>query len=232
MATVRIEPKTKIWLKFGGIKFLLPVNPKEMEITRSAPSDRFMILGLGQIDIPQYSNLQKIKFDSFFPGTTLNPYTYAEAQKPKYYVDLLTKAMNEATIGRLVVKRPGKLNMNLRVTIKSFSTTDEGGDPLDLSYSIELSEYRKYKPEKIIIKNGTQKTASTEKQRAVDNPVMRVGATVIANGPYYYDSYGSEPHGTAKNLQITVKRIVPGRAYPILIGTYGWIKESNLQIKG
>ena len=58
MATVRIEPKTKIWLKFGGIKFMLPVNPEEMEITKTAPSDRFMILGVGQIDIPQFSNLQ------------------------------------------------------------------------------------------------------------------------------------------------------------------------------
>lgn len=232
MATVRIEPKTKIWLKFGGIKFMLPVNPEEMEITKTAPSDRFMILGVGQIDIPQFSNLQQIKFDSFFPGNTLDPYTNAEAQKPKYYVDILTAAMNEATIGRLIVKRPGKLNMNIRVTIKNFTTKDKGGDPLDLTYSLELSEYRKYKPEKIVIKeNKAQKTASTEIQRAVDNPVMRVGATVIANGPYYYDSYGSEPHGTAKNLQITVKRIVPGRAYPILIGTHGWIKESNLQVK-
>ena len=61
---------------------------------------------------------------------------------------------------------------------------------------------------------------------------MRVGATVIANGTYCYDSYGSKPHGTAKNLKIKVKRIVPGRPYPILIGVYGWIKESNLQIKG
>ena len=229
---MKIEPKTKIWLEFGGEKFLIPVNPKELEITKSAPTDQFIILGVGQINVPQMSNLQGIKFDSFFPGNTLDPYTIAEAQKPVYYTDILQKAMNEATIGRIKIKRPGKLITNLRVTIKNFTTTDEGGDPLDISYSLELLEYRKYKPEKIVIKKQKQKkTASSEVQRDIDKPVMRVGSTVIANGPYYYDSNGSEPHGTAKNLKIEVKRIVQGRKYPILIGTHGWIKESNLQVK-
>lgn len=234
MPTVRLEPKTKVWLKFNGVKFILPVNPPELEITASAPADRFMILGIGQIEIPQLSNLRRIKFDSFFPGNTNDPYTNAEAEKPKYYNDILMNALNQATVGRLIVKRPNKNNLNIRVTIATYTATDTGGEPQDLPYSIELLEYRSYKPEKVVIKtkNNTPTTASQAVQRAVDNPVMRVGATVIANGPYYYDSYGSEPHGTAKNLRITVKRIVPGRPYPILIGTHGWIKESNLQVKG
>jgi len=231
---MKVKPKTKIWLEFGGEKFLLPVNPEEMDITKGTPNDQFMIMGIGQIDVPQLSNLQKIKFDCFFPGDTSDPYTNSEAQPPKYYMDILTNAMNTAQVGKLTVKRPGKNNMNIRVTVKNFQTTDTGGDPLDMPYSLELLEYRKTKPEKVVIKKSSNKvkTASKEVQRAVDKPVLRVGAKVIANGNYYYSSYGDEPHGTAKNLQIEVKRIVKGRAYPVLIGTHGWIKESNLQIKG
>ena len=60
---------------------------------------------------------------------------------------------------------------------------------------------------------------------------MRVGATVIANGTYCYSSNGSKPHGTANNLKTEVKRIVAGAAYPVLIGSYGWIKESDVQVK-
>lgn len=231
---MKVEPKTKIWLEFGGEKFLLPVNPEELEITKGTTSNQFMIMGVGQIDIPQLSNLQKIKFDCFFPGNTLDPYTNAEAQPPKYYIDILTNAMDEALVGKLTVKRPGKNNIKIRVTVKNFQTTDTGGDPLDMPYSLELLEYKKTKPEKVVIKKSDDntKTASREVQRDVDNPVLRVGAKVIANGNYYYTSYGDEPHGTAKNLSIEVKRIVPGRAYPVLIGSNGWIKESNLQIKG
>ena len=237
---VHIEPKAKIWLKFGGIKFRLPVNPKELTVDSSAPADTFSILGFGQIGIPQYRNLQKVTFQSFFPGSTDDPFTLIIAQKPKYYVDILRTALDEAQIGRLIIKRPGRLHLNIRVVVKSFKTTDTGGEPFDMPYSLELQEYRAFKPEKVVVKtkkvvqNNTEKTkkvATKKKSRAVDNPVMRVGATVVANGTYCYDSYGSKPHGTAKNLTIEVKRIVPDRAYPILIGDYGWIKESCLQIK-
>ena len=240
MPTVRIEPKTKIWLKFNGQKFRLPVNPKELNVNEDASSDNFTILGFGQINIPQQRNLMKVTFSSFFPGNLNDPYTFAESKKPKYYVDIIQDAFDNVRIGRLIIKRPGRLHLNIRVTIKSFKTTDTGGEPLDMPYNIELSEYRSFKPEKVVIKkkkvveNNSEKekkVATKKKQRAVDTPVMRVGATVIANGTYCYDSYGSKPHGTAKNLTIQVKRIVPDRAYPILIGDYGWIKESCLQIK-
>ncbi len=232
MPLIRVSPTTKIWLKFNGVKFRLPVNPEEVTIDGSSPSDSFSIIGLGQIDIPQYSNLRKIKFKSFFPGSTDNPYTYSQSQAPKYYYDLLKKAMDEAMVGRLIVHRENKLNLNIRVTIKSLNTSDTGGTPTDLPYDIQLMEYRPFKPDKVKVKIESKiTTVSNQAQRAVDTPVMRVGATVIANGTYCYDSYGSKPHGTAKNLVIQVKRIVPGRDYPILIGTHGWIKESNLQIK-
>ena len=58
------------------------------------------------------------------------------------------------------------------------------------------------------------------------------GASVIANGVYCYDSGGGKPHGHANNLNTTVKRIVNGRPYPILIGSYGWTTASQLQITG
>ena len=61
---------------------------------------------------------------------------------------------------------------------------------------------------------------------------MRVGASVVANGRYYYDSYGGRPYGTANSLSTTVTRIVSGNPYPIHIGHYGWVQESQLQITG
>lgn len=234
---MKIEPTTKIWLKFGGVKFLLPVNPKEVDMERSAPPDNFDILGKGQIAVPQYSDLRSIKFKSFFPGVVDTPYASSMSQTPKYYCDILDEALDKAQIGRFVIKRPGGLNENIRVILRKFKVNDNGGEPFDIYYEVELSEYRDYKAKKVKVKkkktkNGTKKVAITQKTRAVESPVMRVGATVAANGTYCYDSNGSKPHGTANNLQTEVKRIVSGRAYPILIGSYGWMKESDVQVKG
>lgn len=227
---MQIEPMTKIWLVFGGDKFLLPVNPSDIEINNTSPYETFKIVGSGQIGVPQFPDLTTVKFKSFLPGNPDNPYTSEDMRDITYYVTMFQEAMKEADVGRLVINRPSGWDMDMPVIIKSFKPSDKGGEPLDVNYSIELVEYRDYEPEKIVI-NQTKKSANTKKKRATSK-VMRVGATVVANGTYCYDSYGSKPHGNAKNIKTTVKRIVKGRAYPILIGSYGWIKESNLQIKG
>ena len=232
---MKIEPKTKIWIKFPKTKILLPVNPKEINITRSSSPDTFKIIGVGQIGIPQYPDLATIKFESFFPGTN-ESYTIDNAKKPKEYCTLFENAMNNASVCRIIIKRPKGNKLNLRCVIRQFDTVDKGGEPLDLTYKLTLQEYRSYKPEKVVLKKKKKKdtkknVAVKVKQRAVDTPKLRVGAAVVANGPYYYTSYGNEPHGTANNLKTEVKRIVQGREYPILIGAYGWTKESNLQIK-
>ena len=66
----------------------------------------------------------------------------------------------------------------------------------------------------------------------METPVLRVGATVVVNGEYCYDSYGGKPHGIANNISTTVTRIVTGNPYPVHVGSYGWVQESQLQITG
>lgn len=104
-------------------------------------------------------------------------------------------------------------------------------------YKAEFWEYRDYEPETVsVVSEPVQPDMSAEvaaeSQRSVETPVLRVGAAVIANGKYWYDSYGSKPFGTANNLSTTVTRIVSGNPYPIHIGSYGWLKESQIQITG
>ena len=228
---MQIEPSTKIWLNFGT-KFILPVNPSNIDIGEGSPSDTFSILGKGQIAVPQFPELRTFKFKSFFPGQ-IEPFVSSEAYTPDYYIDQIESAINDVTIGRFTMNRPSGANVNCKCIVKSFKVTDNGGEPNDIYYQIELIEYKPYKPEKITI--NTQKKATiqkVERPKSTIKPVMCVGAKVLANGVYCYDSYGSKPHGTANNLMTEVKRIVPGREYPILIGYYGWTKESNLIIKG
>ena len=238
---MKIEPTTKIWLKFAGVKFLIPVNPSEITIKRQAPPKEFYIVGSGQIAVQQYPNLQVVSFKSFFPGDNLDPYTTEEAKKPKWYCKKLESALKNATVGRIVIKRPSGFNRNYRCILKGFETKDKGGEANDIYYTLELEEYKSFKPDKLVIKKKKsssgkdkkteKKVAVKKKQRSVDTPKLRVGASCIANGTYCYTSTGAKPHKTANNLQTEVKRIVSGADYPILIGSYGWIKESDIQVK-
>ena len=138
---------------------------------------------------------------------------------------------------RLIIARSGLYDTNMRCIISDFETTDKGGEPKDVYYSVEFTEYRDYGPKNIsaIIASAASSEPvqiSAEKEREVETPVLRVGAPVIVNGAYCYDSYGSKPHGTANNLRTTVTRIVTGNPCPIHVGSYGWVQEGQLQIVG
>ena len=102
---------------------------------------------------------------------------------------------------------------------------------------MEFQEYRAYAPKTVTIITtpaapAAPAQAAAETPRPVETPVLRVGASVIVNGAYCYDSYGSKPHGTANNLNTTVTRIVSANPYPVHVGHYGWVKESQLQVTG
>jgi hypothetical protein len=126
----------------------------------------------------------------------------------------------------------------MRCVVSDFSTTDKGGEPEDIYYSVELTEYRNYEPKTVSVITVSEGVSSesgqveTEQGRPIEAPVLRVGAAVIANGRYWYDSYGSKPFGTANNLNTTITRIASGNSYPIHIGHYGWLREDQLQIIG
>ena len=230
---------TKVWLKFYGIKFRIPVNPKEIEVKRTANPDEYDVVGKGQIAIPQYPDLRTFKFKSFLPADYDEPYAVKSGVGQRGICVLLNKAMSDAKLGKLVIHRPSGYNISTKVIVKNFTTTDQGGEPLDIYYSLELEEYIPYKAEKVVIKNKkdkktkkkTTKKAVTKKQRPTESTKIRVGVNVVVNGKYYYSSAGANPSGDAKNLKTTIKRIVNGAKYPYLIGTYGWTSKENIQVK-
>lgn len=234
-----LEPNTKIWLTINGNRFLIPVNPEKLDIGEAMSPDTFQILYKGQIQVPKHRNLRTFKWSSFFPQSD-TPFVPDDTRNPRRYVYWIKQAITNVSICELAVEGPD-ISLCVKVTIKSFNQTFEGG-PDEIKYTIDLLEWRSYKPKKITKlasgnnnNNSLQRLAAEQNERPITQPVIAVGVKVVANGPYYYDSNGSEPHGTARNKSTYIKRIVPGRAYPVLIGDkdyLGWTKESSLQVKG
>ena len=233
----KIKNRCSIYIKFGGKKVKIPVNPEEIEIEYPTDNKTYNVLGKGEIVVPRKPSLKVVSWDSFFPSGN-DPYINSGAKDPENYERLFSKAMKNKTVCRLIISRSGLYDTNMQCIVSSFKTTDKGGEPRDIYYSVELMEYRSYDPETVSIvttpaeSTGEAAEVTADAERAVETPVVRVGATVIANGKYWYDSTGSSPYGTANNISTTITRIVDGAAYPIHIGSYGWVQESQLQITG
>lgn len=233
-----MEYSTKIWLTLSGVTLMFPVNPKELEVKRASDADEFDIVGKGQIAIPQYPDLKTYKFKSFFPGDRSAPYVMDTNMDIQECCDFINNAMDEASICKFVIYRPSGVMENTKAIIRNFTTTDNGGEPDDLYFSIEIQEYRTYKPDKVVVKKKKKKKAKDKKtkavkkkQRTTETKKIRVGASVVVNGKYWYTSQGAKPYGTAKNLKTEIKRIVNGAKYPYLIGTYGWTDKLTIQVK-
>ncbi|RGY97271.1 hypothetical protein [Clostridium sp. AM58-1XD] len=235
----RIKNTYSIYLKFGK-KLKIPVNPQEINIKYPGQSNDYDVLGLGQIVVPGKPGLKEVSWESFFPGSDSDPYVNSGIESPESYIKRIEKAMRSKQVGRLIISRSKLYDTNIACIISNFETTDKGGEPEDIYYSIELREYRNYSPEVISIittmpedETGNQQTeTASETERPVETPVLRVGAAVTANGKYWSSSYGDKPFGTANNLNTAVTRIVEGNPYPVCIGSYGWVTADQLQITG
>ncbi|NBH72208.1 hypothetical protein D3Z51_09275 [Clostridiaceae bacterium] len=229
-----------IYVVFGKKKAKIPVNPEELSIKMPTDHKTYEVLGAGQVVVQKKPSLKEVSWEGFFPGDTGAPYVNSRAKPPEYYVKQFEKALKDRQKCRLIISRSGLYDTNMRCIVSSFEVKDRGGEPDDIYYSIELLEYRQHSPEVVaVVADAPAATpgsigiqGSQESPRPVEEPVMRVGAAVVVNGAYCNDSYGSKPHGHADNIATTVRRIVSGNPYPILVGHYGWVQEGQLQITG
>lgn len=233
----KLKNGCSIYLVFSGKKVKLPVNPEEIEIKHPTDHKTYDVIGVGEIVVPRKPSLKEVSWESFFSGDRSAVYVNSGAKAPSYYLKYFENALKKKQVCRLIITRSGVYDTNMKCIVSNFEVKDKGGEPKDIYYSLELKEYRSYAPKVVSILTtpaAGQATAeaATETARAVEAPVLRVGAPVIVNGEYCYDSYGSRPHGTANNLSTTVTRIVSGNPYPIHVGSYGWVAESQLQITG
>ena len=133
-----IEPSTKVWLSTNRGNFLFPINPAKIELTRSAPQDKFQIIGKGEITIPKKPNLRTVKWSSFLPSDS-TPYL-GIAQSPQEVIDVINDLMDNGEVCELLIKRKTGGDTAIKVVITAFSPSDNGGTPNDVDYSIELLE--------------------------------------------------------------------------------------------
>lgn len=225
----------------------LPVNPEKLPVALDNDNSEYNVLGIGPIMVPRIPALKEITISSYFPGRAFSGVlTSGGFQPPEFYIQFFESAMQDkATLLYTPVRyyEDGTpfytSDAGLEVLVTQFSTEERGGETGDFYYDLVLTEYRDYSPQMVQILPTSSGASSTQTPtRQNTSGQLTVGSVCIANGPWYYTSYGDEPHGNGNGRRVVVSRIVDSsRAYPIHVttqdgGWLGWMKRSSLQVVG
>lgn len=231
-----------------GTVIRLPVNPDKLPVEKSNDNDEYNVLGIGQIMVPRIPKLRVVTISKFFPGKSFpGVLTSGGFQPPEFYIDFFQSAMDDkAPILYTPVRyyEDGTPFMTgdtgFQVLVTAFTYEERGGETGDFYYDLELTEYRDYSPQTMTVQteatSTTPATVTADPAREIPKGKIVVGSTCIANGSYYYTSYGEGPSGTANGQRVIVSRIVDGsRPDCIHITTedgspLGWISKSSLQV--
>lgn len=245
-----MDLKYGIFFTRDGQVIRLPQNPEKLPQSLEGANDEYNVMGVGPITVPRTPKQKQVEISGYFPGRP-NPFTLTTGgfQPPEFYIQFFENAMyDKAPILYTPVRyyedgEPfGIQDPGFLVLVDSFSTQERGGETGDFYYDLSLVEYRDYSPQTLEVQKpktpASPAKAKAKPSRSIPKGQLYVGAAVIANGPYYYSSYGDEPHGTASGKNCKVSRIVaddPTRPCPVLIatesgGALGWMKKEALQV--
>lgn len=174
--------------------------------------------------------------------------TSGDFREPEFYINFFQSAMDDRVP---ILYTPVRYyedgtpfmtgDTGALVLVSSFSTEERGGETGDFYYELTLTEYRDYSPQTVVIQPrsaGTVQTATPEITRDIPGDQLYVGCVCIANGSWYYTSYGEEPHGNVNGRRVVVGRIIETdstRKKPVLVkteqgGLLGWMSKDALQV--
>lgn len=237
-----------IFFAKGDLVIRLPVNPEQLPETRDNANSEYNVLGVGPIVVPRIPKLKTVTISSLLPGRPQGGWVLTKGgfEPPKFYIDFFESAMQNQEVLLYVPVRyyeNGEPYMTgdtgFQVIVTSFTYTEKAGETGDFYMDLGLTEYRDFSPQTVDIQISSGRTTATKTTtRSKPAGQLYVGATVIANGRYYYSSYGDEPYGNGNGRRCKVNRMVTTdstRPYPVHIttesgGWLGWTKASNLEV--
>ncbi|WP_044480741.1 LysM peptidoglycan-binding domain-containing protein [Paenibacillus antibioticophila] len=161
----------------GAEKIYLPVLPEKIEVNQSGNSKSYDISQLGEVQVLTGQKLLDISFSGIFPAHPL----YASGQEPgafqeplHYYQTLEKWLSNQKPIRLTFIG--STLNLDLPVSIESFTYSESGGAVGDISYTLKLKEYRYYTAKKPAVEQpgGAKAAAAPAGTNAPVRPDTRV----------------------------------------------------------
>lgn len=230
----------RFFFEFENQVVQLPVNPEEIMLSSSGSNKTEEIVKLGEINLLREKRLETLIIESFLPNDADAPYvlTKGKFEKPQFYLDFFENIRAKKKPFRFIISDT-KINMLAAIEDLEYGLKAEDDD---IHYSLSIKEYRPFSSKVVKITPPATKTepAKVAPPPATERPKtgFAIGDIVIANGKYWYTSYGDSPYGTFKNFTGKISHIVADKnrkyRYHIttLSGGYrGWVAESQIKHK-
>lgn len=140
--------KMSFTLKDGNTPFQFPVNPEEVNISRSKGYETVNMLEHGEFDFAQGEKMKEITFSSFFPKRFDPSYCMNEKSflDPRVAMNLLNTFLISKKPLRFIISETG---VNVPVFIVSLNSSFRGGETGDIYFDLTLRTWRDSKVEKV-----------------------------------------------------------------------------------
>ena len=131
-----------VYLKMGGRKYKLPVNPSEIKKTQKLNIEKYQVLGSGQVSIPSYRELWQYSFDCELPNKRVYYMESGAKADSDYYINMLKKAQKSKKSLRLIYSNGETDDESVTVLLESMTITEKAGEEGDKYLSLSFLEHR------------------------------------------------------------------------------------------
>lgn len=214
-----------IYFTWNGQVLALPVLPQELVVEADHNHLACTSLGVGPMLVPRIPKQKVITLSSYFPAES----------DPGGYQYFFRWAMEQGE-PLLFIRTPMLTGeTGLEVLVTRFDTQERGGEPGDVYYTLELTEYRSDAPG-VLSAAADGGAGQLTPGRDVPKGTISVGALCRVTGRWWATSYGEAPYGSSDGATVKVSRVVDGaRPCPIHItttagGPLGWVKAAQLEV--
>lgn len=211
-----------IFFDYNNTTYRIPVNPEELKIENNLSIDKYNVLGLGEVAVANYKELNTYSFETEFPFNITSYVNYnKDFKNSDFWVNLFETWMKNKTVVRFIATNGIGKDINTLVLIESMGVTEKAGEEGDKYISLELLEYREFNKKIAVIKNENNKgTSSNVNSTSQTNPkattktyVVKSGDTLWGIARTYYGNGAEYPKifNANKNIISNPNLIYPGQ---------------------
>ncbi|MCM1299572.1 MAG: hydrolase [Firmicutes bacterium] len=212
-------------------KCLLPVAPKQLQISGSSGNRTVSLINGEQINILKKGELSQIDFTCLIPQVS---YPFGkEFRGGGYYLDYFESLRKSGRPFQFIVYRetPGGkrlFNSNITVSLEDYEAVEEAENGFDITVKITLKQYW-YRSTAVLAVNGGVKEQRADSTVQAEKPVT-IGCSAIVNGRLYGTSYGDAPGQTRTNYRGKINFINLKGSHPYHVTTpeglwQGWVAK-------